>query len=259
MAVALVLAAAAQDGRTAERAPFDAEGDVERGRAVVVGVYAGATPHGERGVGPAGGACFSCHGLNGKGDAAAVVPRLAGQAPAYLYKALKDYAAGARQNAVMTPIAQALTEREMRDVAVYYAAQTGAPYDDPPEVDLELLQHGAMLAAIGSTERGIQGCVNCHGPDGSGIFPSYPSLAGQSASYSEAQLRAWQRGHRKGDPLAVMEMIARRMTDEDVRAVAAFYASIRPRSAEAQTAPGRTSVDALPPAFAPDPASIGRR
>src|SRR5690349_6885970 len=62
-------------------------------------------------------ACVSCHGLDGTGDTSGAFPLLTGQSGWYLYKQLKDYASGARPNDTMAPIAQALSDEEMRDVA----------------------------------------------------------------------------------------------------------------------------------------------
>lgn len=194
--------------------------NVDQGRGIAVGTYT---------RGP-GGACFQCHGIDGKGDGQAAFPRLTGQSYSYLYESMRDYASGVRQNAVMTPIAKALTDQQMRDVSAYYAAQEDAPFGPQPSVDAHVLQYGAALSAVGHAERGLQACINCHGPSGVGLPPTYPYLAGQYANYLEAQLKAWKSGQRKSDRLAgqVMENIAKQMTDEDVRAVAAYYASVRP-------------------------------
>lgn len=214
---------------------------IANGRAVAVGATQGGASQATQPQ-----ACFTCHGLHGAGDGTGAFPRISGQPAFYLFKQLADYASGARPNAIMTPIAQALTVQEMEDVAAYYAAQTDAPYHPPTQTfDPLLIQQGGALSAIGSAEKGIQACVNCHGPNGTGMGPVYPYLAGQYASYTELQLQLWQRGERKNDPLNVMADIARRMSPRDIQAVAAYFASMRPPGA-------RTAVDqigtALPPA-----------
>lgn len=198
----------------------DTPPDPEAGQAVAVGTFDAAP----------GGACFQCHGQNGEGDAAAAFPRLTGQSYGYLVKSLLDYASGARENEIMSPIAEALTEQEMQDVAAYYASLEDDTFTPRPTPDVEQLQYGAALAAVGSADLGIQGCLNCHGPNGAGLGYSYPYLAGQHASYTEAQLRAWQEGTRTGDPLDIMANIASRMSDREIAAVAAYYASLPPFS-----------------------------
>jgi cytochrome c553 len=199
--------------------------DIESGRAIAVGAFTiGGAPE------PQTGACFQCHGMDGRGDGTAAFPRLTDQVFKYLYDSLRDYASGARRSAIMEPIAKALTDLQMREVSAYYAAQADAPYPPPPAGDPEALQLGGALAAVGSAERGVQACMNCHGPDGIGLPPSYPYLAGQFALYLEGELKDWKTGARKGDGFGIMEEIARRLSDEEIAAVSLYYASLRPAS-----------------------------
>jgi cytochrome c553 len=178
-------------------------------------------------------ACFTCHGVQGGGDGSGAFPRLAGMPGWYSYKQLMDYASGARPNAVMSGIAARLTEAEMEAVAAYYAV-IDAPYPDPPAAeDLQQLQWGGQLAAIGSVELGIPACVNCHGPNGSGLPPSVPYLAGQYAEYIALQLKLWKAGVRDNDAMNVMEAIAVKMSEADMRAVGAYYERVRPQAPDA--------------------------
>ena len=199
------------------------DGDVERGRGIVVGAASAGRDA------PVGQdlSCLGCHGIAGAGDAKAAYPRLAGLAPFYLYKQLKDYAAGHRRSPAMEPIARALDEQAMRDVAAYYAAQ--APADGPfPAAAPEVLALGRTIAGEGLPERGVQPCAACHGPRGLGSPPALPHLAGQHASYLADQLVQWKRGTRRNDPLGSMAVIAGRLTDGEIRAVAAWYAAQPP-------------------------------
>lgn len=242
----------AQSGRAEEAAAYDmGRADVERGRAVVVGAYA-VPPGPDAGPGlpaisPQAGACFQCHGMDGKGDKAAVFPRLTDQTYKYLYDSLKDYASGVRRSAVMTPIAKTLSDQQMRDVSAYYAVQKSAGYPPADPVDPQILQHGAALAAVGNATRGVQGCINCHGPDGVGLPPTYPYLAGQHAMYLEGQMQAWKTGQRKGDGFGVMENIAKRLTDDEIHAVSQYYAAIRPRSVTPEKSEHQALTVPLPP------------
>src|SRR5690606_4355189 len=117
-------------------------------------------------------ACFTCHGTDGAGDAAGAVPRLAGLPAWYIYKQLNDYAGGSRDSASMTGIARQLTESEREAVASYYALLDAPHPPKPPAGDLRMLQWGQQLAAVGATDRAVPACLNCHGPDGSGLPPS---------------------------------------------------------------------------------------
>lgn len=185
------------------------------------------------------GACRACHGETGAGNADVGAPRLAGQPAWYQWKQLGDYASGARSNEIMGPIARALSDADRRNVSVWYAGQGAVPAPPPTEAaDPAVLRLGAALSAVGAKAEGIQACANCHGPGGAGVAPNFPMLAGQPAAYHEAQLRAWRDGARTNDPLAVMREIAGRMTDAQIRAAAAWFATVR-TAPETAAAPPR--------------------
>lgn len=70
--------------------------------------------------------CAACHGQDGKGTAP-MYPNLAGQNDTYLGNALKAYRAGEREggmSSVMTPMAAALSDEDIIDIAEYYSQQT---------------------------------------------------------------------------------------------------------------------------------------
>jgi cytochrome c553 len=171
-------------------------------------------------------ACVGCHGAKGEGNAAANFPRLAGQSQAYLARQLKSYADGSRNNPVMMPIAKGLSPEQIQAVAAYYAGLAApapkAATSAAPAA--QALKRGAQLANVGDDKLGVQGCVNCHGPGGIGEPPAYPYLAGQHASYLTAALGEWKSGARNTDPSLQMNMIAKRLSDSDIAALAAYYA-----------------------------------
>jgi cytochrome c553 len=173
-------------------------------------------------------ACFTCHGYDGVADPSGAFPRIAGQPAWYLFKQLEDYAAGTRPNAIMSPIARALSGEEMHKVAAWYALQAGAPYYPRPVAEPLTLQRGGALSAVGDPERGIRACADCHAPGGTGAPPSFPYLAGQYAPYQILQLELWREGVRRNDPLGVMAAIARRMSDDQIRAVSLYFEAARP-------------------------------
>ncbi|MGB2079749.1 MAG: c-type cytochrome [Vibrio sp.] len=67
-------------------------------------------------------------------------------------------------------------------------------------------------------------CAACHGADGMAILPTYPNLKGQNAPYLEKQLNAFRSGERN-DPL--MTPMAKPLSDEDVKNLAAYYQSLK--------------------------------
>ncbi len=168
-------------------------------------------------------ACASCHGKDGGGQAS--FPRLAGMNAAYLLKQLGDFDSGARANAVMQPIAQALSAEERVDISRYYAAmpipqaQSGAA-----TVTAGPGSPGAVLAQRGKWSAGVPACVQCHGPGGIGVGDAFPAIAAQPAGYIAAQLRAWQSGTRKNDPLELMRHLSAKLSESEVTAVSEWFA-----------------------------------
>jgi len=183
------------------------------------------------GANPAAMACLGCHGADGKGIAAAGFPRLAGLPATYLSKQLHDWRNGSRQQAVMAPLANALSEDEIKAVSSYLA---GLPGEPAPGLRRQQIADDPItrLALYGDWNRQLPGCVQCHGPGGSGVGEHFPPLAGQPASYLVAQLNGWRDGTRSNDPNQLMVGVAKAMTDDEVKAIAAFFAN--PASPEAK-------------------------
>ena len=69
--------------------------------------------------------CVACHGDNGGVTVQPVNPRLAGQYANYLYHAMKSYQNGERNNGAMQLFVAELSDRDLKDIAEFYAAQDG--------------------------------------------------------------------------------------------------------------------------------------
>ena len=68
--------------------------------------------------------CIGCHGIQGYKTAypdVYHVPKIYGQQPAYIVKALQAYKSGERSHPSMRGIARSLTDADMADLAAYYA------------------------------------------------------------------------------------------------------------------------------------------
>lgn len=175
------------------------------------------------GADPAALACGTCHGPEGEGIGPAGFPRLAGLSAEYMKKQLADFASGSRANPVMQPIAAALSAEEADAVSRMLAAKPGP--------DVERTGRAAAVSGVGDTlalrgawEHEIPACVACHGPGGAGVGDAFPPLAGQSAPYLSTQLEAWRQGTRNNDPDDLMGHIARDLTDDEIEAVARYFA-----------------------------------
>lgn len=196
------------------------------------------------GSNPAALPCISCHGIDGKGTPAAGFPRLAGLPADYIAKQLRDVKmGGTRQSAVMQATADALSDEEITAVANAYAAlpkvNVTAPIPDRPVPGT-----GAWIALRGAWDRNIPECTLCHGPSGIGVGSTFPPLAGQSAMYLEAQLKAWKGNKvdspskrsgkkptsidvtRRNDPNGLMGHIAANLTDAEIKAVAEYFGNL---------------------------------
>jgi cytochrome c553 len=155
--------------------------------------------------------CHGCHGIENYKNAFPVysVPKLGGQHAAYLVVALKAYGNKERGHATMHAHAAGMSETDMADVAAYLAGDEVKPTG----------------RAVGTAPKASHTCVACHGNDGVGILPEYPTLTGQHADYLAEVLRAYRSGERKN---AVMAGMTTALTDEDIDALARYYAAQRP-------------------------------
>jgi cytochrome c553/cytochrome c5 len=171
--------------------------------------------------------CGRCHGASGLGRGEGAFPRLAGQRPEYLFNALRAYARDLRHSGIMQPIAAALDEREMRELARYYARlprREQAPVPATPAIE-----RGRAIAHQGIAGRRVPACAECHGPQPKRRNAAYPRLAGQYAEYLTLQLELLAERRRGGSSYVhLMHEVAPRLTAEQMRDVAAYYESLSP-------------------------------
>lgn len=171
--------------------------------------------------------CAACHGPDGNSPLSAN-PKLAGQHAAYLFKQMQNFKANAegkpeRVSAIMNGMIAAYTEEQMKDFAAYFAAQkqTGGEAKNRATVEL-----GQKLYRAGDASKGLPACAGCHGPTGAGLPAQYPRIAGQFTEYTEAQLKTFRTSERANDPNKMMRMIAVKMTDAEISAVADYIAGL---------------------------------
>lgn len=177
--------------------------------------------------------CTACHGVNGN-SVNPEWPNLAGQNARYIEEQLKLFRAGHRNNAVMYPLAMALTDEDVADLAAYYAGQTPSGLEaDPANYKL-----GEALYRGGDRTRNIPSCTGCHGPVGLGNPGSgFPALRAQHSTYTIKQLLDYTSDQRyldlaTGTPTKsrnghMMASIAKRLTEEDKKALASYIQGLR--------------------------------
>ena len=73
--------------------------------------------------------CSACHGPDGNKPSAPDQPVLAGQYYDYLVRALSDYKAGHRNNAIMKAFAGQLSKQDIEDLAAWFASQKSSLHD----------------------------------------------------------------------------------------------------------------------------------
>jgi cytochrome c553 len=170
--------------------------------------------------------CEHCHGSEGFASAS-FTPNLAGIDRLSIWKQLQDFRSHKRNSAVMQPIADSLSVREVADVVAYYAALPVFP--DPQDnrifpqagVGATHSEMAARLIAFGDGMRGIPPCQACHGPVAHKT--GAPSLATQNTDYIFNQLAAFANGSRANDINEAMRTISALLSEEERHALAEYY------------------------------------
>jgi cytochrome c553 len=182
--------------------------------------------------------CASCHGEKGN-SMVSTFPKLAQQDESYLRKQLHAFKDGSRKNPMMASIAQSLSDKDIVDIAAYYMAQKISANELPvinddddddkpaaPETDKKaamdkLIAQGGDLYRNGDLSREVSACIACHGPLGEGNEPAaFPALRSQHADYLIKTLTDFKNGDRSNNADNMMHMITKKMTVEEIKAVA---------------------------------------
>ena len=171
-------------------------------------------------------ACTTCHGADGRAGPDGYYPRLAGKPAGYLANQLLNFRDGRRGYAPMVYLLDHLSDDYLREIAGYFAA-LDLPYPAParPAESPAVFAHGQRLVTQGDPARGIPACVQCHGQSLTGVAPAIPGLLGLPRHYLAGQIGAWHNGRRRAQAPDCMADIARRLSPDDVGAVASWLAS----------------------------------
>jgi cytochrome c553 len=172
--------------------------------------------------------CAACHGADGNSTQAAN-PSLAGQHAEYTLKQLMNFKpengkTAQRANPVMAGIVAPLAVEDLRALAAFFEGQK--PRSRAAR-NPQLVKLGQALYRGGDAARGVAACTACHGPNGAGVPAQYPRLAGQHAEYTATQLKAFRAAERKNDPNRTMRLIAEKLSDREIAAVAEYIAGLR--------------------------------
>jgi cytochrome c553 len=171
--------------------------------------------------------CQGCHGPNGISVDPTTFPHLAGQFSGYIEKQITDFQKGKRNNDTMSPMAATIVSKEdLKDIAAYFSSQK--QMKGKPEKS-KLVQKGKDIFMNGNPRSGVYGCKNCHGEAGKGKSPNnslFPVIGGQTKDYLIKQLKDFKAGKRVNDPAGMMGDIAKKLSDEEIKAVAEFVSTL---------------------------------
>lgn len=153
--------------------------------------------------------CKGCHGLPNSKNAYPKysVPKLGGQSAAYIGLALVAYQSGERWHPTMKGLATTLSAQDHADLAAWFQGPERAASGAKP---------------LGKAPEAVATCAACHGEDGVGTVPENPTIAGQHADYLAQVLNDYRLGKRQN---AIMGMFAKELTQDDIRALAAYFAA----------------------------------
>ena len=160
------------------------------------------------------GACAACHGLDGN-SADPLNPKLAGQHEQYIWRQLKLFKSGERENPIM-----------LGSQKVIAGVADEAVIAEGPNAGKKFYQVGETLYRSGKPSAGVPACAACHGPAGAGMpGPSYPAIGGQHATYVAARLTAFRDGMVWGkdkNANVIMSQAAKGLSDEEIQGLASY-------------------------------------
>jgi cytochrome c553 len=167
--------------------------------------------------------CTACHGERGEGSDH--VPRLDILDAETMRRAIAGFDDQTRPSGIMAEALAGYDDADLEGFIARFAAF------DPPAVQAKPLtalgRTGRALATAASGDPDVPACVVCHGPGRT--VQTGPPIAGQPAAYLDAQLRLWRDGQRSIGPQArIMTQAAQKLDEDDIAAIAAWYAGLPP-------------------------------
>jgi cytochrome c553 len=159
--------------------------------------------------------CAGCHGDSGISQTENT-PSLAGQPDQFLQWQLVFFRGGSRKSDQMQPVAEGMSNDDIRTLGAYFAALT--PPKPAPDDNPDLSKKGAQ-AAVGRR------CASCHTDSFAGT-QAVARLAGQREEYLVKALHDYKSGVRSGGAGAAMTDVAYPLSDEEIEALAHYLAHL---------------------------------
>jgi cytochrome c553 len=167
--------------------------------------------------------CENCHGATGQGfHGYYPIPRLAGQQPEYLKNQLQAFIEHRRTNNIMFNVSHVLSPAMLDALAESFHNLNPKPLGGAPK---QFVAAGKKIYDEGLPNSDVPPCASCHGPEAKGDG-QFPRLAGQLSDYVFNKLANWskERGQdpAKPDTSLIMQPIAHSLTEQQIKAVAAY-------------------------------------
>jgi len=159
--------------------------------------------------------CAACHGADGISQME-LTPSLAGQPDEFVQWQLVYFRSGVRKSDVMSPIAEALSNQDIRNLGDYYAS---LPPPQPTMAPDALAQKGEQIALQ-------HRCRSCHSDDYNG-FRAAARLSGQREDVMVKALHDFKSGKRVGSGVASMADVTYELSDADMDALSRYMATRR--------------------------------
>lgn len=156
--------------------------------------------------------CNNCHGVNGV-SVGPTMPSIGGLPQAYLTNVMLEWKNGTRFSATMGRLLKGYSDVQIADLAAYFAKQPWVP--QAQKIDDARVRLGAQS---------LKRCEKCHGNDGLPRDGETPPVNGQWAGYLYLESLKY-RDEAVGMSNRQMRNATKRLSDEELRAVADYYAS----------------------------------
>jgi cytochrome c553 len=161
--------------------------------------------------------CAACHGEGGISQTENI-PSLAGQPDQFVQWQLVFFRGGARKNEQMQPVAEQISNEDIRILGAYFASLS--PPKPPTADDNPDLSKKGAQAAVGRR------CASCHTDTYAGT-KAVARLAGQREEYLVKALNDYKSGVRSGGAGAAMTDVAYPLSQEEITALAHYLAHLQ--------------------------------
>ena len=160
--------------------------------------------------------CVACHGADGNSSTPGI-PSIAGQPKIFIENQLILFREGLRRSPQMEPAVQGLTDKEIVQLALHYAALPARPAATDAPDPARAKQAQALAQKLH--------CGSCHLPDFRGR-EQMPRLAGQREEYLVESMLAYRDNRRTGGD-TIMAGTLYGVADADIRVLAHYLARLK--------------------------------